>query len=544
MAGLLDEPYIGYPQLARSRSEQSLLGGTPRGLLNTTPQISADTLRKLGEQLINIPTSATRAITDPQLFSRLLGITPNQQLSGFSAGYAGLPAKPPSDIGVVDPRNIDYSKGYSSGEEMGMMTALAAPLAPLARPVGRAMGEQAYRMTEDMLQRQGLMPSITAYHGTPYNIQGKFDINKVGTGEGAQAYGYGMYYAENPSVAEAYKNILSKPEFTKTGTGIELRGQLPRMLEESYSELIAKNGIQQTNYGDVTDIVGQRLDRQMKDALKANDMDWYNKTADMKIDLARFKENPPPNVGNLYKVDIPDQYIPTMMDYDKPLGQQNAVVKKALNDIKKQITPEMKMELGGDMNLLFGKDVTPVQFLNTLEIIHPTGGVGIGEKMLNEAGVKGIRYLDATSRTEGKGTSNFVVFDPTDVKILEKNSQKVEQVFEGSMPQYKDYENLASVFEKAGLKTKETGSSKSGSKYVDIYDPVSGENLTVRFADHPQTGNAISLHGPADIEIGEPFKNKSWKDAINPILDTINKSRRQYGDELLTINQKVESLLD
>ena len=158
MAGLLDEPYIGYPQLRRS---QSLLGGTPRGLLNTSPQISADTLRKLGEQLINIPTSTTRAITDPQLFARLLGITPNQQLSGFSAGYAGLPAKPPSDIGVVDPRNIDYSKGYSSGEEMGMMTALAAPLAPLARPVGRALGEQAYRQTEGLLQSQGLMPSIT-----------------------------------------------------------------------------------------------------------------------------------------------------------------------------------------------------------------------------------------------------------------------------------------------------------------------------------------------------------------------------------------------
>jgi len=164
MAGLLDEPYIGYPQLRR-RSEQSLLGGTPRGLLNTTP--SADTLRKLGEQLINIPTSATRAITDPQLFARLLGITPNQQLSGFSAGYAGLPAKPPSDIGVVDPLNREYSKGYSSGEEMGMMTALAAPLAPLARPVGRAVGEQAYRMTEDMLQSQGLMPSIVPRSQVP-----------------------------------------------------------------------------------------------------------------------------------------------------------------------------------------------------------------------------------------------------------------------------------------------------------------------------------------------------------------------------------------
>jgi len=397
MAGLLDEPYIGYPQLRRS---QSLLGGTPRGLLNTSsPQISADTLRKLGEQLINIPTSATRAITDPQLFARLLGITPNQQLSGFSSGFAGLPAKPPSDIGVVDPRNIDYSKGYSSGEEMGMMTALAAPLAPLARPVGRAMGEQAYRMTEGLLQGQGLMPSITAYHGTPYNIQGGFDISKIGTGEGAQAYGRGMYYAENPAVATEYQKRLS---------GKTTFGERPS--DTAY--INAVESFREANYP------LEQIPAEMKKA--------YKSITDKDIQLAIQATEK----GNLYKVDIPDQYIPTMMDYDKPLGQQNAVVKKALNDIKKQITPEMKAELGGDMNLLFGKDVTPVQFLNTLEIIHPTGGVGIGEKMLNEAGVKGIRYLDATSRTEGKGTSNFVVFDPTDVKILEKNSQKVESLLD------------------------------------------------------------------------------------------------------------------
>jgi len=418
MAGLLDEPYIGYPQLRRS---QSLLGGTPRGLLNTSsPQISADTLRKLGEQLINIPTSATRAITDPQLFARLLGITPNQQLSGFSSGFAGLPAKPPSDIGVVDPRNIDYSKGYSSGEEMGMMTALAAPLAPLARPVGRAMGEQAYRMTEGLLQGQGLMPSITAYHGTPYNIQGKFDINKVGTGEGAQAYGHGMYYAESPSVASGYAKTLGQRKAGYEIDGVRTtpeRGSIEDMavnLATGASGVNAKNPFEYAK-NRALELVKQNP--QMQEVAK--------KIEELQSLGAVLKTS-----GNLYKVDIPDQYIPTMMDYDKPLGQQNAVVKKALNDIKKQITPEMKAELGGDMNLLFGKDVTPVQFLNTLEIIHPTGGVGIGEKMLNEAGVKGIRYLDATSRTEGKGTSNFVVFDPTDVKILEKNSQKVESLLD------------------------------------------------------------------------------------------------------------------
>ena len=48
---------------------------------------------------------------------------------------------------------------------------------------------------------------ILAYHGTPHTIQGKFDINKVGTGEGAQAYGHGMYFAENPAVAKEYQKL-------------------------------------------------------------------------------------------------------------------------------------------------------------------------------------------------------------------------------------------------------------------------------------------------------------------------------------------------
>jgi hypothetical protein len=41
-------------------------------------------------------------------------------------------------------------------------------------------------------------------------------------------------------------------------------------------------------------------------------------------------------------------------------------------------------------------------------------------------GYKGIKYLDNSSRDAGKGTSNFVVFDPTDVKILERNDKPLE----------------------------------------------------------------------------------------------------------------------
>lgn len=48
-----------------------------------------------------------------------------------------------------------------------------------------------------------------AYHGTPYRFD-EFDLEKIGTGEGAQAYGYGLYFAGEPDVARGYRKTLSK----------------------------------------------------------------------------------------------------------------------------------------------------------------------------------------------------------------------------------------------------------------------------------------------------------------------------------------------
>jgi hypothetical protein len=453
----------------------SLLRGRNRAgqPVDATANIIGPAMSALGNTIYGAGRGALTAMAGlpgdiNQLITDNLGTLVNAQ---------GLPTtKEIQDFLPAKPTTYEGKLAQKLGEFVPVNpTPIAKGAVAIAKPVGKAMGEQAYRMTEDMLQKQGMMPSIVAYHGTPHNIEGAFDISKVGTGEGAQAYGHGMYYAENPVVATAYKNILSKPEFTKTAEGVELRGQLPRMLEESYSELVAKNGIQQTNYGDVTDIVGQKLDRQMKDALKANDMDWYNKTADMKIDLARFKENPPPNVGNLYKVDIPDEYVPKMLDWDKPINQQS----KEIQEIAKQLNPELssdiphlivqgrpkhwtevvdnvedlqKPQVIKLLKKLYGENATVMPYGDFLasklkgeelykELASPSewakqtsvnarkSGIYDAETSakLNELGIKGIRYLDQGSRGKEKGSSNFVVFDPKEVKILEKNSKPVSR---------------------------------------------------------------------------------------------------------------------
>src|SRR5215472_5232639 len=57
----------------------------------------------------------------------------------------------------------------------------------------------------------GPIGSIRAYHGSPYAFE-KFDPAKIGTGEGAQAYGHGLYFAGSEAVARNYRDKLSWPQ--------------------------------------------------------------------------------------------------------------------------------------------------------------------------------------------------------------------------------------------------------------------------------------------------------------------------------------------
>ena len=54
----------------------------------------------------------------------------------------------------------------------------------------------------------GMAGVIKAYHGSPHRFS-KFSMDKIGTGEGAQAYGHGLYMAESPDVARQYRDNLA-----------------------------------------------------------------------------------------------------------------------------------------------------------------------------------------------------------------------------------------------------------------------------------------------------------------------------------------------
>jgi hypothetical protein len=377
-------------------------------------------LRQGADKLVNLPSEAQRFITNPQAFTQLLtGKNPLPRETGFAAGATGLPAQ---EMSVLDPNQAPYMQGYSQGEPIGY-AGMAAPFAaPAAVTTAKALAPKAGMMAENYMVKQGMIQPLTAYHGTPHTIQGQFDINKVGTGEGAQSYGHGMYFAENPAVAAEYRKNLS-PTYIKKIDGQLYDSSNPEHLASHYVDMFAKRG--------------KSADEIAKILVEEGGTEAHKIAANI-IKKGNVSPISTEQGGNLYKVDIPDADIPMMLDYDKPLLQQPPNVLKALQSIddpyiQQAITTKPKLSKDGEyweyMGNTYASKSEALEDATPQRIISGYTGLGKNPQEVSQAlgqyGIKGVKYLDQSSRVEGKGTSNFVIFEPSQVKILEKNNKPV-----------------------------------------------------------------------------------------------------------------------
>lgn len=389
----------------------------------------------------------------PSMVGLLGGQRPQGTLASTIAGYT-----PPQMQAMSNQQVMDYARNVAQTAQQNLQNQMSDLDKALV------MGQQGIQVGDRealarlMEQVPGLM-GATAYHGTPHTIRGKFDISKVGTGEGAQAYGHGMYFAENPKVAQQYQTMAARvePEALKYNNQeiLDLYNKAENAQQRAYrmpngeakNKAIEKANAELSVWEDVMlgkhpQVLKMNVDNAMPDDVWAAKQEFIKS-----LDLKKFS-GLDENIGNLYKVDIPDEYIPNMLDWDKPLSQQNEILKKinpqslGLSYTKLPNGNHAFVNSEGQTFGMLQKGGTAESFEKnwTEDLMQGTGAdfyKKFGQSMfgkdavkaseaLNNAGIKGIRYLDEGSREAGKGTSNFVVFDPTDVKILEKNSQKVE----------------------------------------------------------------------------------------------------------------------
>ena len=300
-------------------------------------------------------------------------------------GYLGMD---PS-YSVMDPQAERLASAYRTGEATSVLGDLAGALSPFAYA--------------SALSKVGQVPGIAeliAYHGSPHKFK-KFDASKIGTGEGIGAYGHGLYFAENPNVASEYRRKLSA--LTNLVDGDVSKSNIDAIVGRQIQALGANKAKQYfLQSADQYERMGQSYKPALETAAK------YRAFADHVDQLS--SKSFAQNKGSLYKVNIPDEKIAQMLDWDKPLSQQPKAVQEAINKSEYALR-DMAMDLYGKKDPL-GSEIARAALKPQEFAEH-----------MKELGVPGIRYLDQGSRGTGKGTSNFVVFpgEEESIKMLEIN---------------------------------------------------------------------------------------------------------------------------
>jgi hypothetical protein len=277
-----------------------------------------------------------------------------------------------------------------AGETLGMIVPMAATAkAPqIAAAANKGLENLAAPRTLNTPGYGGQRGAIV-WHGSPHKFEA-FDASKIGTGEGAQAYGHGMYFAESPDVAKSYQQALT----------IGDRYVDNKLLDSSDPRHLLASILADAKGS--SNPASEALDALQNMAMPGGSKS-VRETASKALELFNKGERPVAQYikpeGALYKVDLPDEAIASMLDWDKPLKEQPANVQKFFSAIYKPndyLTDWLKQ---GDPD-----DIA---------------------KILQEEGIPGIRYLDQGSRGAGAGTSNFVVFPGEErlLRILERNNQ-------------------------------------------------------------------------------------------------------------------------
>jgi hypothetical protein len=346
-------------------------------------------------------------------------------------------------------------------------------------PIGgsRTVSDKPYSMAANggFTTAPGTIRFVPAYHGSPHKFD-EFSLSKIGTGEGATAYGYGLYFAEDRKVADHYRNTL-KPDMVVNN---EL---MPPVWEFNVGPLQAdlhsyiKSYFQRVKEGLDTDYVRQQVEYsifRLKDSVNEpviRLMDFYERNKGASKDSISEPK------GNLYEVDF-DADESTLIKWDENYDNQSDFVKSSIDRMAESLgvtrdnyksfldeserlaeaallqkDPQHPDSLAFDafyrskeykvarlfeqIHGTYSFDARPMRKSLTGEKIYAALEF-VGDSMkdrqknasdlLNVYGIKGIKYKDRMSRKasgEEVQTFNYVAFNDADIKIKTRNGEEI-----------------------------------------------------------------------------------------------------------------------
>ena len=275
-------------------------------------------------------------------------------------------------------------------------------------------------------------PGIIAFHGSGADFD-EFRLEMIGTGEGAQAYGYGLYFTDSEDIAKFYRNTVSTGTARIPYGGAEDAAQavpdnVPFVDVDGYrsysiedAEKVLESVLTKQYGGEppepsIVDFNLEILKRsgvlnaEMPDGTKASLL--MNQAGDQ-FTLTPVKER----TGKMYKVALspkPDE----LLDYDLPLSQQPEML-KLIDDAH------------GDSEIILKQAGLDPATATGGQLVNALGGIAqtieqqkAGADFLLKAGIPGIKYRASGSRgagvTDEAAERNYVIFDDSAIKILEK----------------------------------------------------------------------------------------------------------------------------
>ena len=260
---------------------------------------------------------------------------------------------------------------------------------------------------------------IRVWHGSPHDFE-KFRMSQIGTGEGAQAYGHGLYFAESPGVARSYQQQLAMNKYNN---------------DRNYSKAL-EAGLSAGEFDQFESLARQTI--RDPDVLANAFFDWNDAWRPLRGDPAEYKnirdfaesylEELP--TGHLYEAML-NAELEDFLDWDAPLT--DIQVDKLVDAAQSQMGPEFE-ELADYYKYGGAEDTGRTAYswmANTFDKGYMPDGVFIHtpqgkpavwtQEVMRDAGIPGITYLDQGSRAAGEGTRNFVVFDEDIIDLVGKD---------------------------------------------------------------------------------------------------------------------------
>jgi hypothetical protein len=307
-----------------------------------------------------------------------------------------------------------FKKGIMGADRL-TVADIAAVARANARSMARDGGATGGQGAGAQSLERAMLAFARAYHGTPHRGIEKFSTDKIGTGEGAQAYGWGLYFASKREIADHYRRKLS-------GDGAVLDGIPMSRMPWYYANLVddIRNGKDFYQSKAVAISIAQELlQRAQRDLAAGKRWASQAKVAEAEGNVAALQRmtedsyEEHENLGQLYEVEIPEDS--EMLLWDRPLSEQPEKARKALesrNLLSSRMTGEqlykhLKANPSHFDGLLSGSALTQAH-------IYPDQGASM---FLSALGIKGIKYLDGDSRNAGEGSYNYVIFNGDDVQI-------------------------------------------------------------------------------------------------------------------------------